>query len=160
MARKREPKAESMPSSPVAAKLLIEVTRPGTPETTENRKTVTTKERQKKSPPPKKTRSKSALAKTYEARIMLSPDERKACKEVVRELQEATGTEVTQSHVMRALLSLASRAVPSIKANFEHADLPPRAANNDLRSLAEYEDALASFLLLTIQDRLHMDRED
>lgn len=171
MARKRERPADEMPASPVAAKLLGEVTQPAAAvqEVVEEppatpaapaRAPSQEKEPPKKAKARKKKPSRSALAKTYEARVMMSPDERKAAKEAVGALQDVSGTEVTQSHVVRALLTLASRASAAIKANQEHAQVPPRPANNDWRQLAVYEDALADYLLIALRDRLHMDTDE
>jgi len=167
LARKRERPADEMPASPVAAKLLGEVTQPAAAvqEVVEEPPAAPPRAPSQEEPPKKakarkKKPSRSALAKTYEARVMMSPDERKAAKEAVGALQDVSGTEVTQSHVVRALLTLASRASAAIKANQEHAQVPPRPANNDWRQLAVYEDALADYLLIALRDRLHMDTDE
>lgn len=173
MARKREKPADEMPPSPVAAKLLGEVTQPPTavtqvaqePAAPQPRAEPAPKSQEEANPkkqakPRRRKPATSSLAKTYEARVMMSPDERKAAKDAVAALQDATGTEVTQSHVVRALLTLASRATSAIKANAEHVEIPPRPANNDWQQLAAYEDAIADYLLIALRDKLHMDTDE
>lgn len=162
MARKRDRSAEDMPSSPVAAKLLGEVTQPAVAvkEATPRVAQSAGGEAKKKEKKRRKTGDQSALAKIHESRVMMSRDERKAMKETVAQLQNVSDTEVAYSHVIRALLTLASRATAAIKANEEHADIPPRPANNDWQKLAAYEDALADYLLIALRDRRHMDTDE
>ena len=157
MARKRPPETTLLPSSPVAAKLLNEVTKPSS-ESPPPAPPQETEAHNSKPQTQKKKRSK--VEKTHEARVMLTQDERKALTEVVGKLQDISGTEVTRSHVLRALLTLTFRATSSISANSEHARVPARPANNDWRKSAEYEDAIADYLLIALRDRRHMDTED
>lgn len=90
---------------------------------------------------------------------MMAQDELVAIEETVRTLRQISQSTVNFSHLARAMFSLASRAVPAIKANAESIDLPPRPANNDRIQLARYEDALADFMLLALRDRRSMDVE-
>lgn len=90
---------------------------------------------------------------------MMARDEYEAAEDLVRLLRGLSGTSVTFSNLVRAMLSLAQRATPAIEGNAEILELPPRPANNNHLLIAEYEDALADYLLLALRDRKNMDLE-
>lgn len=62
-------------------------------------------------------------------------------------LGEVMGSKVTESHVTRALWSLARRAEQEIEDLAAQAPQIPRPAHGDRMGMAAYEDAIAEFLL-------------
>ena len=163
MARKRKPE-EGLPTSPLAAKLASQVTQHRISSHSSIQKEaepiratdkfVVKKEKQVKIQLPNKARR---THKRKESRVLMDSEEWALKDEILFAIRKSTGEQVEFSHLMRALLSLAGAAIPSISANAVHASLPSRPANNDTMAMASFEDELSKFLLLSLRDKKAMD---
>lgn len=103
-------------------------------------------------PPQPKKRAEWNSSSKVTMKTRFIPEEAKENADLTNVLGRLMGgSKVSESHVTRALWSLARRAEESMNEHAAKAPKMPRPSHGDRLATGEYEDAIADFILLALK---------
>ena len=137
---------------PVRSRLAAAAAAPVSPRSTPRIATENPAESRTEAPPaPKPVRPPKAAALTVNRKIMVSPGEAARIEETIGVISASFSSKVSYSQVSRAIWSVLAGAEDAIRAGARRAPKLKVPSKGDHVGMAEYEEALADFLITALK---------